>query len=197
MASPNIPDGEEALFKHNMYWMNQDWLKNQENYITALEKPAILFFLLPPHFCDSFSNGKERLWSGSKGVTCKKHRLSHFGLRIWDCGFFGFLFQSAFRNRHSAIWRRAYRVLPNSECGMWNSEFLLLFFHSALCIPHFNCPPGPRNEGCLMVFARNALAPGPGNAWNSTHLPPIWRKLKGQVFFSFFLNPTSSCDKNL
>jgi len=26
------------------------------------------------------------------------------------------------------------------------------------------CPPGPRNEGCLMVFARNALASGPGNA---------------------------------
>jgi len=26
------------------------------------------------------------------------------------------------------------------------------------------CPPGPRNEVCLMVFARNALAFGPGNA---------------------------------
>jgi hypothetical protein len=30
-----------------------------------------------------------------------------------------------------------------------------------------------------MVFARNALASGPGNAWNSIHLPPIWRKVKG------------------
>jgi hypothetical protein len=49
MASPNIPDGEEASFRHKMYWMNQDWLKTQENYITASEKPAILFFL-EPHF---------------------------------------------------------------------------------------------------------------------------------------------------
>jgi len=26
------------------------------------------------------------------------------------------------------------------------------------------CPPGPRNEACLMIFARNALASGPGMA---------------------------------
>jgi hypothetical protein len=26
------------------------------------------------------------------------------------------------------------------------------------------CPPTPENDWCLMVFARNALAPGPGNA---------------------------------
>jgi hypothetical protein len=26
------------------------------------------------------------------------------------------------------------------------------------------CPPGPRNDACLMVFPRNALAFGPGNA---------------------------------
>jgi hypothetical protein len=30
-----------------------------------------------------------------------------------------------------------------------------------------------------MVFARNALASGPGNAWNSIHLPPTWRKVNG------------------
>jgi hypothetical protein len=53
------------------------------------------------------------------------------------------------------------------EFGMWNSEFFASLFpipHSAIGIPHFNCPPGPRNEVCLMVFARNALASGPGNA---------------------------------
>jgi len=44
--------------------------------------------------------------------------------------------------------------------------FWVFFFnpHSAIGIPHLNCPPGPRNEGRLMVFARNALASGPGNA---------------------------------
>jgi len=32
--------------------------------------------------------------------------------------------------------RRAYRALPNSEFGMWNSEFLLPFFHSAFRTLH-------------------------------------------------------------
>ena len=54
MASPHIPDGEETSFRQNMYWMNQDWLKNQGNYITAQENRATLFFLffffLEPHF---------------------------------------------------------------------------------------------------------------------------------------------------
>jgi hypothetical protein len=30
-----------------------------------------------------------------------------------------------------------------------------------------------------MVFARNALASGPGNAWNSIQPTPTWRKVKG------------------
>jgi hypothetical protein len=50
---------------------------------------------------------------------------------------------------------------------MGNSEFfvsVLAIPHSALHIPHLNCPPGPGNEARLMVFARNALASGPGNA---------------------------------
>jgi len=38
-----------------------------------------------------------------------------------------------------------------------------------------------------MVFARNALAPGPGNAWHSIHLPPTWRKVKAaSIFRKFF-----------
>jgi hypothetical protein len=62
--------------------------------------------------------------------------------------------------------RRAYRALPNSEFGMGNSEFFasLSIPHSAIGIPHFGCPPGPRNDARLMILARNALAFGPGNA---------------------------------
>jgi hypothetical protein len=29
-----------------------------------------------------------------------------------------------------------------------------------------------------MIFARNALASGPGNAWNSIELAPTWPKVK-------------------
>jgi hypothetical protein len=51
-----------------------------------------------------------------------------------------------------------------SDCGF--RIFLVFFFnpHSAIGIPQFGCPPGPENEARLMVFARNALASGPGNA---------------------------------
>jgi hypothetical protein len=56
-----------------------------------------------------------------------------------------------------------------TEFGMRNVEFgILLFFliipHSAFYIPHLGCSPGPRNVRRLMVFSRNALASGPGNA---------------------------------
>jgi hypothetical protein len=51
--------------------------------------------------------------------------------------------------------------MRNSE---WKLESLFFILHSAFYIPHFGCPPDPRNEGCLMLFARNALASGPGNA---------------------------------
>jgi len=50
---------------------------------------------------------------------------------------------------------------------MWNAEFLSAFFeipHSAIGIPHLNCPPDPRNEVCLMIFPRQALGSGPGMA---------------------------------
>jgi hypothetical protein len=40
------------------------------------------------------------------------------------------------------------------------------------------CPPGPRKEARLMIFARNALPSGPGNACNSIDLTPAWRKVK-------------------
>ena len=75
-------------------------------------------------------------------------------------------------------------VLPQGEAGLSGvSEFgILCFFfpilHSAFYIPHLGRPPGPRNEGRLMVFARNALASGPGNACNSIHLSPTCRKVK-------------------
>jgi len=91
--------------------------------------------LFPLHFCDSFSYGKSSLWAGSPafgGITHKKHRPRYFGFRIADswllvAGFsllvpslpilYSFnqqqgtsnkelIFQSAFRNLQSAIWRR-------------------------------------------------------------------------------------------
>jgi hypothetical protein len=40
------------------------------------------------------------------------------------------------------------------------------------------CPPWPRREACLMVFARDALASGPGKAWNVIAFTPTWRKVK-------------------
>jgi hypothetical protein len=46
------------------------------------------------------------------------------------------------------------------------------------------CPPAPENEGRLMVFARNALASGPGNACNSTDLSPTCRKVKVYKLFA-------------
>jgi hypothetical protein len=50
------------------------------------------------------------------------------------------------------------------------------------------CPPDPRNDLCLMIFPRNALASGPGTAWNSISLTPTWRKVKvGKVFSSLTL----------
>jgi len=94
-------------------------------------------------------------------ASAQLFRIADCGLRISD--FFGFLFQSAFRNPHSAFWWRAYRVPLNSECGIRNFYFFFPIPHSAIGIPHLNCPPDPENEPCLMVFARNALASGPGN----------------------------------
>jgi hypothetical protein len=53
-----------------------------------------------------------------------------------------------------------------SDFGFRISDFLVFFFnpHSAIGIPHLGCPPGPGSEARLMVFSRNALASGPGNA---------------------------------
>jgi hypothetical protein len=98
------------------------------------------------------------------GPEARALRGKSIGPVISDCGFqisdfWGLLFQSAFRNRHSAICRRAYRALPNSE---FFASFSIP--HSAFYIPHFGCPPPPRNDPRLMVFSCNALASGPGNA---------------------------------
>jgi len=75
-----------------------------------------------------------------------------------------------FFNPHSAIGIPQFGGGPigryrirNSECGIRNFYFFFSIPHSAIGIPHLNCPPGPENEARLMVFARNALASGPGN----------------------------------
>jgi len=113
----------------------------------------------PPHFCDSFSNGKESLWPGSPafgGIAWKKHRPSYFGLRISDFGFFGFSFsiripQSAFRNLEAGPWA-IHRIAPTR---IQPEDVVLALF-----------PPGPRNGMCLMIFLPNSLASGPGKASN-------------------------------
>jgi hypothetical protein len=115
------------------------------------------------------------------GPEARALRGKSIGSAISDCGFrisdfFGFLLQSAFRNRHSAIWGRAYRALPNSEFGILCFFFSIL--HSAFYIAHLSCPPDPENEPCLMVFARNALAFGPGTGRNSIGLTTTCRKVK-------------------
>jgi len=112
----------------------------------GLFRPSLL------RFCGSLFSEKAGLWLGCEGVVRKKHRPSYFGFRISD--FFDFLFQSAFRNRHSAIWWRAHRALPNSEFGMWNSEFSLLFFHSASRNRHsaFKLPGHSKKRGAPHGF---------------------------------------------
>jgi hypothetical protein len=50
-----------------------------------------------------------------------------------------------------------------TQFGIRNVEFGIFTSFFSFRIPHSNCPPGLRNETCLMVFARNALASGPGN----------------------------------
>jgi hypothetical protein len=77
------------------------------------------------------------LWPGSPaigGIARKKHRLSYFGFRIADFGFFWFSFsiripQSAFRNLVAG---------PSgaTEFGIRNVEFGILCFFFPFRIPH-------------------------------------------------------------
>jgi hypothetical protein len=53
---------------------------------------------------------------------------------------------------------------------MWNSELFASFFailHSALCIPHLKCPPGPRNEERL-GFCTQRPCPRAGHPTEAT-----------------------------
>jgi hypothetical protein len=80
--------------------------------------------------------------------------------------FFSFLLKSKVVARKQGACGQKASALPFriSNCGFRN--FGVFFFnpHSAIGIPQFRGPPGPRNENCLMIFARNGLASGPGNA---------------------------------
>jgi hypothetical protein len=131
---------------------------------------SVLFFSAEKHACGP----KERVLRGKS-----------IGPVISDCGFR--ILWVFFFNPHSAIGIPQFGGGPigryrirNSECGIRNTLVLFSIPHSAIAIPHFNCPPGPRSEMRLMVFSRNTLPSGPGNAWNSIHLPPKWRKVEGQ-----------------
>jgi hypothetical protein len=87
-----------------------------------------------PLFAIAFSAKKQACGPEARALRGKSIApvISDCGFRIAD--FFAFLFQSAFRNLQSAIWRRAYRAVPNSEFGMWNSEFFSSFL--PFRIPH-------------------------------------------------------------
>jgi hypothetical protein len=61
------------------------------------------------------------------------------------------------------IVRRAYRA-PSSQSSLNDRTPLQRIYF--ILGERMACPPAPENETCLMVFARNPLAAGPGNAWN-------------------------------
>jgi hypothetical protein len=55
-------------------------------------------------------------------------------------------------------------VLPQNEAGPSGAQPAPLHRDTPVLRERTACPPGPRKGGCFMVFARNALAFGPGNA---------------------------------
>jgi hypothetical protein len=55
-------------------------------------------------------------------------------------------------------------VLPQSQAGPSGARRAHLQRNNPVIEGRRACPPDPRNEKRLMVFARNALAFGPGNA---------------------------------
>jgi len=81
------------------------------------------------------------------------------------------LWRLAFLRKSKLVTRKEGRCAQKASAQLFRIAdfgfriFLVFFFnpHSAIGIPHLNCPPGPGNEARLMVFARNALASGPGN----------------------------------
>jgi hypothetical protein len=112
---------------------------------------------------------KSKLVARKQGRCAQKasaqlFRIADFGFRIFLLSFF---------NPHSAIYNPQFGGGPigRTKFGIRNVEFGISWFlfaipHSALYIPHFHRPPDPDNELRLMVFARNALASGPGNSRN-------------------------------
>jgi len=61
-------------------------------------------------------------------------------------------------------------LLPQEEAGPWAIHRIAPTRIQTGDVVLALCPPGPRNDARLMVFARNALASGPGNARNSIRL---------------------------
>ena len=55
-------------------------------------------------------------------------------------------------------------VLPQDEAGPSGGQLGPMHRNTPVLTERNGCPPGLRNEACLMVFACNALASGPGNA---------------------------------
>jgi hypothetical protein len=93
------------------------------------------------------------------GPEARALRGKSIGLVISDCGFrivdfFGFLFQSAFRNRHSAIWRRAYRAPGRAPL---QRNYPVLGKRTA-------CPPDPEMNRALWFLRATPLLSGRATA---------------------------------
>ena len=99
----------------------------------------------------NFLNGKARLCRGP----------AHGGMKFWEC--LGWARgEGAFGQKASAL---PFRI---SNCG-----FRILGFSFSIRIPQSTIrnsdgPPVPWNQECLMIFACNALALGPGNQSQAT-----------------------------
>ena len=90
---------------------------------------------------------------------------------------FSFLLRNKLVARKSRLWRdcaekasagkEIHSETPACFRRMRRAHRAPLQWNTLVLRERTACPPGPRNEARLMVFACNALASGPGNAENS------------------------------
>jgi len=89
------------------------------------------------------------------------------------------LLRLPFLRKSKLVARKQGRCAEKASAQLFRiPDFGFFWFSFSIRIPHLNCPPDPENEPCLMVFARNALAFGPGNGRNSIGLTNTCRKVK-------------------
>ena len=119
--------------------------------IPAIKGKELLAHL---HFGDCLFCEKASLWPGSKGVARKKHRREKNSL-----------------GKSPPCFRRMGRAHRAPSLAPLHRNNPVLGQRTA-------CPPDPENEPCLMIFARNVFAFGPGNGRNSIGLTTTCRRVK-------------------